>query len=99
MAKKPQNALKWLQMTLFAFIAVDPSIVFSETLSKCGGNCTKYKTTVTDLGKTLVLVPRGLLGVKTPLLGLFLQIYRITDMYVYLVVFHGAELKNECFNT
>lgn len=53
----------------FRRITFELSIVFSETRSKCGGNCTKYKTTVTDLGKFLVCVPRGLLGQKTPLFG------------------------------
>ena len=72
-----------------------------ETWSKCGGNCTKYKTTVADLGKILVGGHRGLLGLKTPLFGAVFQSYRIIDMqvYVYLVVFHGAELESKCFNT
>ena len=35
---------------------------------------------------------------KHPFSGLFFQICRIIDMYVFLVVFHGAELKNKCFN-
>ena len=60
---------------------------------------TKYKTMFTDLGKTLVCIPWGLIGPKTPLLGAVFQIYRIIDMNVYLVVFHGVELKNKCFST
>ena len=82
----------------FCLITFDPSIVFSETWSKCGGNCTKHKTTVTDFGKILVDVPRGAFRAKTHPFGCFFQIYRISDMYVHLVVFYGAELKNECFN-
>ena len=75
-------------------------MLFPETWSKCGGNCTKYKTTVVDLDKILVRVPWGHLGLKnTPFWGCFFQICRIIDMHVVLVVFHGAELKNKCFNT
>ena len=32
-----------------------------------------------------------------PFSGLFFQTCRIIDMYAFLVVFHGAELKNICF--
>ena len=39
------------------------------------------------------------LSAKNPFSGLFFQICRIIDMYVFLVVFDGAELKNKCFNT
>ena len=55
--KKPQNALMWLKMTLLASMHLIHPLFFSETWSKCEGNCTKYKTTVTDLGKILVRVP------------------------------------------
>ena len=74
-------------------------LVFSETRSKCGGNCTKYKTTITDLGKILVHVSRGLLGLKnTPFWGCFSNLSNY--WYVcFLVVFHGVELENKCFNT
>ena len=98
MAKKAPKCPNMAKNDTFCLITFDPSIVFSETRSKCGGNCTKYKTTVTDLGNILVRVPRGLLGLKHQFLGLFFQIFRIIDMYVFLVVFHGAELKNKCFN-
>ena len=78
----------------FYLITFDPPIVFSEIWSKYGGNRTKYKITVTDLDKILVRVPRGHLGLKnTPFRGCFFQICRIIERYVFLVVFHGAELK------
>ena len=81
----------------FPLITIHP-LFFSETRSKCGGNCTKYKTTVTDLGKILVRVPQGHLGLKTPL---FWAVFSNLSNYWYvcfLVVFHGAELENKCFN-
>ena len=69
MAKKAPKCLKVATNDTFCLITFDPSIVFSKTWSKCGCNCTKYKTTVTDLGKTQVRVHRGLLGLKTPYFG------------------------------
>ena len=54
---------------------------------------------IADPGKTLVHVPRGFLGLKTPLFGVFFQNYKKVNMYVLLVVFHSAELKFKCFNT
>ena len=69
MAKKAPKCPKVAKNDTFCLITFDPSIVFSETRSKCGGNGTKYKTTVTDLGKILVRVPQGHLGLKTPLFG------------------------------
>ena len=42
----------------------DPSVQFSETWPKCGGNCSYYKLTSVYQGKNLVRVPRGLLGLK-----------------------------------
>ena len=69
MAKKAGKCPKMAKNDTFCLITFDPSIVFSETRSKCGGNCTKYKTTVTDLGKILVHVPRGHLGLKNTPFG------------------------------
>ena len=92
--KKPQNELKWLKMTLFALWHLIYPLLFPETWSKCGGNCTKYKTTVVDLGKILVRVPRGHLGLKNaPFRGCFFPICRVIDMYVFLVVFHVLNSK------
>ena len=49
--KKPPKCPKVAKNDTFCLITFDPSIVFSETRPKCGGNCTKYKTTVTELAK------------------------------------------------
>ena len=73
MAEKAPKCPKMAKNDTFCLITFDLSIVFPETWSKCGGNCTKYKTTVVDLGKILVRVPRGHLGLKTPLFGLFFK--------------------------
>ena len=46
----------------------------------------------------LVHVPRGFLGLKTPLFGGgFFQNYKKVNMYVFLVVLHGVGLKFKCF--
>ena len=73
MAKQAPKCPKVAKNDTFCFITFDPSIVFSETL-KCEGNFTKYKATVTDLGKTLVRVPPGtFMAKKHPFLGLFFK--------------------------
>ena len=57
MAEKAPKCPKMAKNDTFCLITFDPSIVFPETWSKCGGNCIKYKTTDIDLGKILVRVP------------------------------------------
>ena len=72
MAKKAPKCPKVAKMTLFASQHLIHPWFFPETRSKCGGNCTKYKTTVKDLGKILGRVPWGHLGPKsTPFRGRF----------------------------
>ena len=74
MAKKAPKCPQMAKNDTFCLITFDPSIVFSETWSKGGGNCTKYKTTVTDLDKILVRVPQEHLGLKnTPFQGCFFK--------------------------
>ena len=82
--KKPQSGLKW-HFLPHNIWSIHP-LCFSETRSKCGGNCTKYKTTVTDLGKILVRVPRGHLGLKKPLFGVVF--WNLTN-YWYVCLFSG----------
>ena len=41
----------------------------------------------------LVRVPRGLLGLKTPHFGDFLTFVQNVIMYVFIVVYYGAEFK------
>ena len=41
----------------------------------------------------LVCVPRGLLGLKIPLLGAFLMFVQNVIMYVTIVVFYSSEFK------
>ena len=43
--------------------------------------------------KTLVHVPGGLLGLKTPHLGVFQTFVQNVIMYVFIVVFYGAKFK------
>ena len=50
---------------------------------------------IEDPGETLVRVPRGSLGLKNTPFGAVKKV----NMYVFLVVFHSAELKFKCFNT
>ena len=70
MAKKAPKCPKVAKNGTFPLVTFDPSIVFSEIWSKCGGNCTRFKTTVTDLGKILVRAPPpGTFRAKTPLFG------------------------------
>ena len=51
-------------------------------------------------GITLGCALGALLGPKnTPFRGIFFKFVKKLDMYVYLVVFYGAELKFICFKT
>ena len=56
-------------------------LFFSETRSNCGGNCTKYKTTVTDFGKILVRFPWGHFVLKNTLLrGCFFKFVELLTL-------------------
>ena len=50
------------------------------------------------LAKLWFACPGDTFRAKNALFGAVFQLYGNTDMYVYLVVFHVAELKNKCFN-
>ena len=67
-------------------------LYLSETHSECGDNCTKFKITSIHVVNFLIRVPWGPFG------AVFQNIQN-SDMYVYLVVFYGAELKNQCCYT
>ena len=68
MAKKAPKCPKVAKNGTFCLILIHPLFFL-----KLGQNVEvivpNIKTTVTDLGKTLVRIPRGLLGPKTPLFG------------------------------
>ena len=60
-------------------------------MPKCGDTCYQHKSITVDPEKTLVRVPRGLLGLKIPLLGLFLMF--VQNVNVAIVVLFSAEFK------
>ena len=56
-------------------------------MPKFGDTCFEHRSITVGPEKTLVRVPRGLLGLKMLLLGAFLMFVQNVIMYVALVVF------------
>ena len=78
-------------MTLFALELFIRPLDFSETLPKRGYNYFEGTSSTAHPGKTLVHAPGGLLGLKTPRFGVFLTLVQNVMVYVFIVVFYGAE--------
>ena len=81
------------QNDTFCTITFIHPLDFSETLPDLGDKCYERTIGTADPGKTLVRVPRELLGLKTPIWGLLLTFVQNVIMYVFIVVYYGAEFK------
>ena len=87
--QKTPKIPKLAKITLFAlYLFIHPTDLY-EILPKCGGNCYEHKNITAEPGKTLVRVPRGLLVLKTPILGAFPMFSKMS----LIAVFYSADFK------
>ena len=95
MVQKPLKKPQIGQNHTFCLITLHPSIHPSdlyEILPNCGDTCYEHNSITVD-PENSGSSPRGLLGLKIPLLGLFLMFVQNVIMYVAIVVFYSAEFK------